>query len=101
MAYLAIQKVGAATTAIKNGFYSMAKAFMHPCGEGPGSLLNRLEDGAWAFAMQLSVSQYKDHADLITYTRNGVEGTFQRLYRTEKNPDVRRMLAQAIVPFCE
>jgi radical SAM superfamily enzyme YgiQ (UPF0313 family) len=101
MAYLAIQRVGAATTAIKNGFYSMAKAFLHPCGQGSPSLLNRLEDGAWAFAMQLSVSQYKDHADLITYTRNGVEGTFQRLYRTEKNPEVRRMLSKAIAPFCQ
>lgn len=101
MAYLAIQKVGAATTAIKNGFYSMSKAFMHPTGKDPRSLLNRLEDGAWAFAMQLSVSQYKDHADLITYTRNGVEGTFQRLYRMEQNPEVRQMLAEAIAPFCE
>ncbi len=101
MAYLAIQRVGAATTAVKNGFYSMAKAFMHPCGAGAPSILNRLEDGAWAFAMQLSVSQYKDHADLITYTRNGVEGTFQRLYRMEKDPEVRRMLAKAIAPFCE
>ena len=101
MADLAIQRVGATPTAIKNGFYSMFKAFMHPTGQGAPSVRLRLEDGAWAFAMQLSVSQYKDHADLITYTRNGVEGTFQRLYRIEKNPEVRQMLAKAIAPFCE
>jgi len=101
MAYLAIQRVGATPTAIKNGFYSMFKAFMHPTGQGAPSVRLRLEDGAWAFAMQLSVSQYKDHADLIAYTRNGVEGTFQRLYRLEQNPAVRRMLAKAIEPFCE
>ncbi len=101
MAYLAIQKVGAATTAIKNGCYSMSKAFLHPTGKGSRSLLNCLEDGVWAFAMQLSVSQYKDHADLITYSRNGVEGTFQRLYRMEQNREVRQMLAEAMAPFCE
>ena len=79
----------------------MFKAFIHPTGQGVPSVRLRLEDSAWAFAMQLSVSQYKDHADMIAYTRNGVEGIFQRLYRLEKNSSVRQMLAKEIEPFCE
>ncbi len=100
MAYQAIQRVGAPANALKNALYSMGKACLHPTRNGGSSLKSRMEDGLWAFASQLSVGLYKDHADMIVYTQNGVKGIFERLYLAEKNASVKEMFTPWIDQFC-
>jgi hypothetical protein len=101
MAYQAIQRVGATSTAMHNALFSMAKGLRHPTRNGVRSFKYRLEDGLWAFAAQLAVGLYKDHGDLIVHTQNGVSGVFERLYRFEKNATIKQMFWPWIEQFCD
>jgi hypothetical protein len=79
------QKVGATTHALKNGIYMMIKAFGYPTYRGQHSLKERVIDSLYAFASQLVVSLYKEHAEKIAYSADGVRGAFERLWDSEKN----------------
>jgi radical SAM superfamily enzyme YgiQ (UPF0313 family) len=99
MAYQATQRAGNTKNALFNAFYMLAKAFANPTKNGIISLKERVTDSLWAFVAQLAVSQYKDHAELIAYSRNNVTGAVERLYNRETNPLVKNVLHKFIEQF--
>lgn len=99
MAYEAIRKVGARRRTFKNGLTAMMGAMIHPSLNGAASLKGRLEDGFWAFAAQLSIGLFKDHAELLVYSRDGVKGLFERLYLREGNSMIKGMFAPVVSNF--
>lgn len=101
IAYQAIQRVGAPKSSMQNAFISMAEAMRSPTHNGEKSLIGRMEDGLWAFASQLAVGLYKDHAGMVAYSRNGIKGIFERLYETEPDIAVKKMLGPWVAQFRE
>lgn len=101
MAYHAIKLAGATHRAMGNALFAVFKSIGYPTVNGLICLRNRLEDAFWSLAAQLSVSQYKDHAEMIAYSQNGLQGTFERLYKSEKDPAVKKMFAKWIKHFSD
>jgi len=101
MAYEAIRRVGATPTVMKNAALALAGAMRHPTRNGAVSLKGRLEDGLYAMAAQLCVGLYKDHADMLAYSRNGIQGTFERLYRREQDPQLKQIFSEWVRAFQE
>ncbi|MDA8137970.1 MAG: radical SAM protein [Desulfobacteraceae bacterium] len=101
IAYQAIQRVGASRSAMKNAFVSMIEAAAAPTLNGLTSLWGRLEDGLFAFASQLAVGLYKDHADMVAYSHNGLKGIFERLYESESDPSLKKLLGSWVAQFRE
>jgi hypothetical protein len=101
MAYQAIQRVGATRSAMRNAIFSMGKAALHPTHSGSATIRDRIEDCLWSLAAQFSVSLYKDHAEMIAYSHNGMKGVFERLYDCEKDETLRRMFAAFVTEFHE
>ena len=99
MAYQATQMVCSLKNATKNAFHSTLNALLQPTKNGRHSLQERIKDSLWAFAAQLSVSQYKDHAEMIAYTKDNVAGSFERLYNNEKNENIKKILKPYIKQF--
>jgi hypothetical protein len=99
LAYEAINKVGARRYALKNSIIAMLKAMIHPSLNGAASLKNRFEDGFWAFASQISVSLYKDHTQMLGHSCNGNRGIFERLYRREQNPQIKKLFGRWVSQF--
>lgn len=99
MAYHAISRVGDSRKAIVNALFTLRKSLNYPTCNGRVSFKQRLEDGLWSFAAQLFVSQYKDHAEMLAYSQNGVPGTFERLYNQEKDPTVKKLFAEWVPRF--
>ncbi|MFZ1984606.1 MAG: radical SAM protein [Desulfatitalea sp.] len=101
MAYQAIQRVGATRSAMRNAIFSMGNAVRHPTYSGLTTMRDRLEESLWSLAAQFSVSLYKDHAEMIAYSHNGVKGVFERLYDCEKDKTLRRMFEAFVTEFRE
>lgn len=99
IAYHAIQKAGRNRRALMNALYMMIQAFLNPTKNGLASFGERMVDSLWAFASQIAVSQYKDHAELIAYSKNNVRGAFIRLYDQEEDHVVRELLHNYVRPF--
>jgi len=99
IAYQAIQRVGATKIALINAIHSMAKAFMYPTKNGLLSIRERVLDSLWALASQLAISQYKDHGEMIAYSKNGVTGSFERLFQLEKNSKIKKIMKNYVEQF--
>ena len=81
--------------------YMMMKSFAYPTYRGRKSLRERLIDSIFSFATQLVISLYKEHAEKIAYSANGVRGAFERLYGSEKNPVKRDYFKNYVEMFAE
>lgn len=99
MAYYAIQHVGATNVAVKNALYAMINSFFHPTSNGVRSLKDRLLDGFWAVVSQLTVSLYKEHAEMIAYSNDATKGSFERLLSMETDPAVKNKLGDLATQF--
>ena len=95
------QRVGATKYALRNAMYMMMKSFAYPTYRGRKSLRERLIDSIFSFATQLVISLYKEHAEKIAYSANGVRGAFERLYGSEKNPVKRDYFKNYVEMFAE
>ena len=99
MAYDAIQQAGSTKTTLRNATYIFYRSWKHPTKNGRQSLRERFYDGLCSFASQLVVSQYKNHAESVAYSRDEVRGSFERLWEREENPEVRTMFAEFVEQF--
>jgi hypothetical protein len=99
MAYEAINRVGKLENALKSAFYMMLKGFQHPTQNGRDSLRERVNDAFIACAAQLIISQYKEHADKVLSSFNGIRGSVERLYDLEKNPAVKKEFKDYVQGF--
>lgn len=92
MAYYAIQRVGNTRTAVRNALHALKNSFFYPTANGSSSLKDRMADGFWAIVSQLTVSQYKAHAEMIAYSNGSTKGSFERLLAMEADTSIRRQL---------
>lgn len=99
MAWDAIQKAGSTSIAFKNALLMAYRSFRSPTARGKYSLRERFIDAFFSFASQIVVSLYKDHGDSIAYSRNGITGTYERLFTNEKNPAIRKSFTRYIRQF--
>ena len=99
MIYDSAQKVGSPVNIIKNGFIRTKKAWGYPTKKGKNSILERAYDTFIAFGSQLIDSLYKEGYIEIAYSKNGVKGTFERLYDSEQNPEVRELFKDFVEQF--
>jgi radical SAM superfamily enzyme YgiQ (UPF0313 family) len=99
MAYYAIQRVGNAKTVVKNGLHALKNGFFYPTGNGTVSLKERLADSFWAVVSQMTVGQYKAHAEMIAYSNGSTKGSFERLLAMEEDRSVRRQLGDLATQF--
>jgi len=99
MAYEEVHKAANTPTALMNGLFMFYKSFLYPTKNGRNSLKERIIDSIWAFASQISVSQYIDHGEMISYSLNGITGTVERLYDIESNMGIKHMLKDFVYKF--
>ena len=78
-----VRKIGSTKHALKNAFYMMAKSFANPTFQGKKSLQKRFLNSAYSFAAQLYAALYKDVGEKLGQSKNGIRGSFERLYEEE------------------
>ncbi len=99
MAYQAIQKVGLINNTLSSALFTMKKSFLNLTKKGNVSFKEKLIDAFYAFVAPLVVSQYKEHGEAIAYSRNGIKGSFERLYNLEKNDCIKELLGDYVKKF--
>ena len=99
MAYEAIQRAGRIKNTFFNGFFMFFKAFFNPTRNGLLNIRDRFTDAMWALISQLTISQYKDHGELIAFSRENIKGSFERLYESEKNEKLKDLFKNYISSF--
>jgi radical SAM superfamily enzyme YgiQ (UPF0313 family) len=99
MVYYSAQKVGSYLNTVKNGFLRAKQAWGYPTKIGRNSLRERAYDAFLAFGIQFLEGLYKEAYVEQAYSKNGVKGTFERLYDAEKNLEVREMFRDFIEQF--
>lgn len=99
MAYDATQRACSTQQAVKNGLFIARKSWQHPTRNGKVSSRDRMDDAVCSFASQLIVSQYKDHADGVAYSNGATRGSFERLYESEKDPEVKKLFRDFVEQF--
>ena len=74
----------------RSAWYMARKSFAAPTARGRASRKERLEDAALSFATHLiTANLYAEHGEGLTGSRNGVPGSFERLYTQERSHEVR------------
>lgn len=96
MAFDAIRRVGETGQAVKSGLYMIPKAFLSPTLNGRIAFRERVNDTALAFISQLIASLYKDHAEKVVSSSNGIRGSFERLYEMESDMSVKKIFQKYV-----
>jgi radical SAM superfamily enzyme YgiQ (UPF0313 family) len=96
MAWETARIVGSNYNAVNSAMHMAKKAWISPTWAGRRSIKDRMVDALSAIVFQLGVSVYKDVGDSLALSRNGKQGTFERLYASEKNSDVKKIFRNYI-----
>ncbi len=99
MVYDAVKRVGSTTNSIRSALYMAGKAWRSPAKCGRLRIKDRFVDSLGAIAFQLGVSAYKDVGEALVRSKNGVRGTFERLYELEQNQEVKEIFKDYVEKF--
>ena len=94
-----IKRVGSYFSALKFGFYMARKAWRIPTSTGVLSIKERAIDAFAAIGFQLGSSNFRELYDDIAYSTKWLMGAYERLYKLEKNPEVKRIFRKHIRAF--
>jgi len=94
-----IERVGSYFSALKFGLYMARKAWNTPTSNGVLSIKERAIGSFTAIGFQLGSSNYRDLYDDLAYSTKWLQGTFERLYKLEKNPEVKKLFAKHVRAF--
>jgi hypothetical protein len=102
MAFEAVRKIGLKRHSLLNAAYMGFKAFTRPTARGGLSYQGRAMDGISAFANQLvTTSLYLEYGLRWVTSRNGFRGGLERLYETEKDPEVKKLCRDYVTRFMQ
>ena len=102
MVYEISEKVGSPVTAIINSAIIFIRSLIHPTKNGKGfNLWQRFMDAICSAVSQTAVSLYKEQGESLVRSRHGVRGIMERLYDTEKNPEIKKQFKNYIIQFIE
>jgi len=102
MVYEISKKVGAPVRASINSAIIFIRSFLHPTGKGSGfHVWQRYIDAVCSAVSQTAVALYKEQGESLVHSRHGVRGIMERLYDTEKNPEIKKMFKSYIPQFIE
>ena len=91
MAHYAAKKVCSARNCISSGLYMVTKSWGYPSGCGRRIPLERLFDLLGAVGFQIAAGAYLDQLEAVMYSGENRCGVFERLYRLEKNPALKKI----------
>jgi len=100
MLYDTVMSVSSYLNSLKYGFYVVWKAWNFPKDKGRKKIKERAIDAFAGIGFQLGASTYKELYRDLAYSTKWVPGTFERLYKRERNPEVRRLFRRYIETFC-
>ena len=102
MVYEISEKVGSPVTAIINSAIIFIRSLIHPTKNGKGfNLWQRFMDAICSAVSQTAVSLYKEQGESLVRSRHGVRGIMERLYDTEKNPEIKKQFKNYIIQLIE
>jgi radical SAM superfamily enzyme YgiQ (UPF0313 family) len=102
MVYEISKKVGSPVRATINSAIIFVRSFIHPTKNGKGfKLWQRFMDAICSAISQTAVSLYKEQGESLVRSKHGVRGIMERLYDTEKNPEIKKQFKHYISQFTE
>ncbi len=102
MVYSISEKVGAPIRATINSAIIFMRSFIHPTKNGEGfRVWDRFIDAICSAVSQTAVALYKEQGESLVRSRYGVRGIMERLYDTEKNPEIKKLFKNYIPQFIE
>lgn len=100
--YEATKKIGSPVAAVINSTAIFFKSFIHPTKNGKGfKIWQRFIDAVCSAVSQTAVALYKEQGDSLVKSKHGVRGIMERLYDTEKNPEIKKQFKHYISQFTE
>jgi len=102
MVYEISKKVGGPVRATINSAIIFMRSFIHPTKNGTGfKVWDRFIDAICSAVSQTAVALYKEQGESLVHSKYGIRGIMERLYDTEKNPDVKKWFKNYIPQFIE
>ena len=101
MLYDTMKRVGSYFNALKLAFYISRRAWNIHSSKGAHSVKDRLADAFAGVGYQLGASAYFELYDELARSTQWLPGTFERLYKIEKNPQVKEMFREYARNFSE
>lgn len=99
MAYESAQKVGAYSNTLRNAVVMARKSWRWTTKSGEKSLPARLYETFLSFGNQWINSLYREGYQAVAYSTKGLRGTFERLYDSEKKPEVKAIFNNYVNQF--
>jgi radical SAM superfamily enzyme YgiQ (UPF0313 family) len=97
--YDTVKTVASYYNALKYGFYMARKAWNMSTSTGALNIKERVVDAFAAIGFQLGSSTYWELYDDLAHSTKWLQGTFERLYKLEKNPEVKKIFREYIADF--
>ena len=94
-----IKKVGSYFNALKFSFYMARKAWKSPTATGSFNIKERAVDAFAGIGFQLGASTYWELYNDLAHSTKWLQGTFERLYEREKNPEIKKLFDKHVKPF--
>lgn len=99
MLYDTMKAIGAYFNTLHLAYFMSMKALKNPTSKSFQSIKSRLVDALAGVGFQLGCSAYYDLYKELAYSTKWVQGTFERLYKIEKNPEIKKMFKKYIEEF--
>ncbi len=92
----AIRRVGSWGNAIRFGYHMAKKSWKSPTAKGLKSLSERATGSFAGMGFQLGVSTYLELYDILAQSTDKVQGTYERLYSRERDPEIKSMFENIV-----
>jgi hypothetical protein len=99
MLYDTMKSIGSYFNALNLGFYMARKAWNAPSSKGALRFKEHVMDALAGVGFQLGCSAYFELYKALAYSTKWLDGTFVRLFKLEKNPQVKEMFRKYVENF--
>jgi hypothetical protein len=99
MLYDTIKNIGSYINALSLAYFMARKAWNAPTSHGLKNFKERAIDAFAGAVFQLGCSAYFELYKELACSTKWVMGTFERLYKVEKNPEVKKLFVKYVKDF--